>query len=65
MNIPVGDIRAESSPDSIKTWDSVMHLNLVLAIEEEFNIQFNHEQIVQMLSVELIIDIIKEIVNFE
>ena len=38
----VGD---EASPDTIEGWDSVAHLNLVLALEGEFMIRFEAEEI--------------------
>ncbi len=49
------------SPDHCEEWDSLKHMNLIMAIEEEFNIQFGEGQIVEMLSVGLIIESIKEV----
>jgi acyl carrier protein len=46
-------VKPESSPDTIANWDSLQHLNLVLALEQEFNVQFTPEEIEQILSVEL------------
>jgi acyl carrier protein len=46
-------VRPDSSPDNIANWDSLQHLNLVLALEQEFNVQFTPEEIEQILSVEL------------
>jgi len=54
------DIRPDSSPDTIEAWDSLQHLNLVLALEQEFGIQFTPEEIEQLLSVELIADLLAE-----
>ena len=61
FNVPIEDINDESSSDDIETWDSLKHMNMVLALEEEFNVQFGEEQILEMLNVGLIIEIIKEI----
>lgn len=44
-------ISAESSPQSIESWDSMQHLNLVLAIEERFGLQFEPEEIEEMKNV--------------
>lgn len=60
FNIPVEQISEDSSPDTIRGWDSLKHMNLVLALEEEFGIQFAEEQIVEMLNVALLIEAIKE-----
>lgn len=39
---------ADSGPERIETWDSVNHLNLVLAVEAHFSLQFDPEEIDQM-----------------
>jgi len=56
----IEDINEDSSPDNIDSWDSLKHMNLVLALEQEFDIQFKDEQIVEMLSTGLIIETVKE-----
>lgn len=48
---PVSDITPESSPETVKTWDSTQHLNLVLALEEQFQLQLSPEEIEQMTSI--------------
>jgi acyl carrier protein len=60
FQLRVEDIRPETSPDTIEAWDSLQHLNLVLALEQEFGIQFTPEEIEQLLSVELIADLLAE-----
>jgi acyl carrier protein len=47
---PAG-ISAESSPETIENWDSIQHLNLVLAIEEKFGVQLEPEEIEQMKNI--------------
>jgi acyl carrier protein len=44
-------VSAESTPDSVETWDSVRHLNLMLAIEEEYGFQFLPEEMDEAKSV--------------
>lgn len=38
------DVSADSSPETVESWDSVQHLNLILAIEEEYGFQFSPEE---------------------
>ncbi len=38
------DVTPESSPETVKSWDSVQHLNLILAVEEEYGFQFSPEE---------------------
>jgi len=54
LNIPVEYIDDSSSPDTIESWSSLTHINLVISIESEFNIQFTPEDTIDMLSVKLI-----------
>jgi acyl carrier protein len=56
MNVPIGSVNADSSPDTIKEWDSLKHMDLILTLEEEFGVQFRDEEIVEMLNVWLIMD---------
>jgi acyl carrier protein len=44
----------ESSPDTIETWESSSHINLILSLEIEFDIQLSPEDAMDMLSVGLI-----------
>ena len=59
MDVPLQELNEDSSPDSVENWDSLKHMNLILAMEEEFNISFSDEEIVEMLSVEIIFKTLK------
>jgi acyl carrier protein len=63
MNIPESDINGESSPDTIQEWDSLKHMNLVLALEEEFSVKFSDQQIVEMLDISTIEKILNGLVG--
>ena len=60
MNVSVEQLDEDSSPDTVKNWDSLKHMNLILAIEEEFAIAFSDEEIVDMLSIRRIVEILEE-----
>ena len=60
FDVPVEQLSGDSSPDSIENWDSLKHMNLILALEEELNITFSDEEVVEMLSVGIIIETLKE-----
>ena len=61
FQIPVKQIDANSSPKTIEAWDSLKHINLVMALEEEFEIKFTDYEIFYMLDYSLIIDTFKKI----
>lgn len=54
LGVNIDEINDESSMDSLQQWDSVKHLNLVLAIEEVFGVSLTEEQSLEMLSFPLI-----------
>ncbi|MHC1791945.1 acyl carrier protein [Solidesulfovibrio sp.] len=60
MELPVESVSIDSSPDNVEEWDSLKHMNLILALEQNFGITFDEEQIVEMMSVEIIIATINE-----
>ncbi len=61
MDVPLESVNEDSSPDTIANWDSLHHMNLVLALEEEFNVQFSDEQAVNMLNAKLVILTLEEL----
>ncbi len=60
FNKPVDTLDGDSSPDTIAEWDSIMHINLVLAIEEEFSVKFTDEELLEMMNASLILMALKE-----
>jgi acyl carrier protein len=50
LQVNRGSLNAESSPQSVENWDSVQHLNLVLALEEQFGVQFEPDEVDGMTS---------------
>jgi len=60
FNINVDSINNESSPDNIENWDSLKHMNLIIALEEDFDIEFDDNDIENLLNFQLINLTIKE-----
>ena len=53
-------ITEESFPDSMESWDSVGHLNLILALEQQFGVTFDEEQIADLVTVDAIVQAISD-----
>jgi acyl carrier protein len=51
FDVPASQITSDSSPQTLEHWDSVQHLNLVLALEEEFGVKFEPEDMEQMQTI--------------
>lgn len=56
FGVAASDLTPDSSPQTVEAWDSMGHLNLVLALEQAFNVQFSPEEIAGMTSVQLVSD---------
>lgn len=41
-------LNVASAPDQVEKWDSIQHLNLVLALEGKYGIAFEPEEMEQM-----------------
>ena len=60
FGVSADSIKDESSPDTVASWDSMSHINMVLALESEFGISLTPEDAMEMLSVKLIRMILAE-----
>jgi acyl carrier protein len=56
LNVPLEQVNERSSPENLENWDSFQHMNLILALEEEFKIQFTDEEIVLVGDVSIILE---------
>ena len=60
LGIPPESVVDDTSPDNVKKWDSLAHLNIVMALEAEFQLALSPEEAMEMLSVGLIRTILRE-----
>ncbi len=54
FNVSRDSVGEETSIDTVETWDSLKHLELVLALEQKFDITFTHEETTEILNYNLI-----------
>jgi acyl carrier protein len=60
FRISPDSIGEPTSVDTVEKWDSLQHLNLVLALEERFDVSFTEEETVEILSYPLIRAVLEE-----
>jgi acyl carrier protein len=48
FELDVTSLGADSSPGQVETWDSLRHLNLVVALEAKYGIEFAPEEMERM-----------------
>ena len=54
------EINEDSANDNIEAWDSLNHMTMVVALEEEFELEFDEDDIENLLNFKLIRIIVEE-----
>ena len=63
LTVNVSAIDQDASMDTIATWDSLRHMNLVLALEEEFKVSIPDEDAGNITSYRLIKLVLEELLK--
>jgi acyl carrier protein len=63
LEIDIATIFDNATQKDIAKWDSLQHLNLIVEIEDNYDISIDPEDISEMLSIDKIIEIIKKYKN--
>ncbi len=58
LMVPDDTITMASTPNTIEAWDSLRRLDMVLALESEFDVQFSPDEIEEMTTVANIVDVV-------
>ncbi len=61
FNVEVSSISEASSPQEIERWDSLRHMQLILAIEDEFGVTFSDDDIPNLLTLRAIEDTVGQL----
>ena len=61
LEVEVADIRDDSSADTIATWDSLHHINLIIALEQEFDVSLPDEDVAELSSYKLLLLTLQEL----
>ena len=56
FGLEVAAVGAETSPETVEAWESMSHLNLMLALESRFGISIDPSEIPTLVSVQAIAD---------
>ena len=63
FEVPLESIADDASSDNIENWDSLRHLNLILALEAEFGVSIPDDEVGNLVNYKLIEIIINELVK--
>jgi acyl carrier protein len=59
LDLDPNSIDGSTEKDHIASWDSLNHINLVVALEQEFRVSFDLNEIEGMLSFQDIVEILE------
>jgi acyl carrier protein len=54
LKVDLSEINEDSSMDNVASWDSLRHMNLLIALEEEFRVTIPDEDAANITSYKLI-----------
>lgn len=60
LELDPGDVGPSTSTDTVPTWDSVRHMNLVIALEQAFDITIPDEDVADMTSYLIVRAVVEE-----
>lgn len=63
LNVDVSRIDADASSDTIESWDSLRHMNLVLALEDEFGVSLPDEEAANANSYPLLVLVLQDLLQ--
>ncbi len=50
LETDVALLSENSTSENVANWDSLRHMNLIVALEEEFSIEFDEEEFIELMS---------------
>lgn len=59
LNIPVAGVLESSSMENTEAWDSLAHMDVILSIEQHYEINLDGDEIADMQSVQAIANVLK------
>ena len=59
LQIPPQSISVDASRETLAAWDSLKHMNLILALEDEFGVEFNDQEIAGINSLNLLLETLR------
>ena len=61
LGIKPDDVIDELSPENAGTWDSLNHMNIITAVEMEFNVSMSMSEIQEIVNFESLKSVVKKL----
>lgn len=56
IGVPVEQVGDDASPATLEAWDSLRHMNLIVALEEELGVTFDDDALGRLTSLPAILE---------
>lgn len=63
LDVPIEQIAADATMDDIEQWDSLIQMNLVIALEDEFGVVIPDTEVGSMVTIPLINSLLLELLS--
>jgi len=60
LKVPVGNIDGDTNMDTVESWDSLNHMNLILALEDAYRVRIPDDEATNITSYPLIKLVVNE-----
>lgn len=60
LKLPLEDVTLDSTADSLDAWDSLAQVNLIMSLEQTFDLELDVEEFMQLNSVAAIMSYLEE-----
>ncbi|MBN2287893.1 MAG: acyl carrier protein [Candidatus Glassbacteria bacterium] len=58
LNLTPGKLGENVSAESLEDWDSINHMKIMIALEEEFGIELSDDEMMEMVSMDRILEVL-------
>lgn len=60
LKVEASDLSPISGMDNLEVWDSLKHMNIIIAFEEEYDVVFEDDEISEITTVRTLYEVLKE-----
>lgn len=60
LNVDATDLSPTSGMDNLEVWDSLKHMNIIIAFEEQYDVVFDDDEISEITTVRMLFEVLRE-----
>ena len=60
LKVDASELSSTSGMDNLEVWDSLKHMNIIIAFEEEYEVVFEDDEISEITTVRMLYEVLRE-----